>query len=109
MITVAIPGLENFAKVLQTFNAAKSELGEILSAVEVMDSATIEFGRVFNKVESPIGDNPFYLLIETAGSNEQHDYEKLNTFLELALEKQLVLNGTVVQESIKKEVIVPRI
>lgn len=58
----------------------------------------MEFVKEFNKLESPIGEYPFYLLLETSGSNEEHDLEKLNSFLEAALNKHLILNGTVAHE-----------
>lgn len=96
--------MENFDKVLNAFGKAKSELGEILSAVEVMDSATMEFAKEFNKVDSLIGDYPYYLLLETVGSNIEHDYKKLNKFFEVSLEEQIVSNGTVVEEPSKIKV-----
>jgi len=37
----------------------------------------------------------FYVLIETSGSNSNHDSEKLNKFLEYVMENNLVKNGTV--------------
>lgn len=61
--------------------------------------------KEFNKLDSPIGDYPFYLLIETAGNNEEHDFQKLNNFFEMALNKHLILNGTVVHEPSKIQVI----
>lgn len=96
--------MQSFGKVLKTFQKAKAQLGEILSAVEVLDHETIEFGREFNQVDSPIGSYPFYLLLETSGSNEEHDLAKLNAFLEEALQKHLILNGTLAQEPSKIEV-----
>lgn len=56
-------------------------------------------------LESPIGDYPFYLLIETCGSNEKHDEEKLDRFLDVALKKHLVLNGTVTSDLKKLKVV----
>nr|XP_023019728.1 D-2-hydroxyglutarate dehydrogenase, mitochondrial-like [Leptinotarsa decemlineata] len=98
---VAFFGLQNFDKVLETFTLSKHKLGEILSAVEVMDTPTMDFIKERNNQKSPIGDYPFYLMIETSGSNEQHDEEKLNMFFEETLEKELVLNGTVANETNK--------
>ncbi|KAJ8929675.1 hypothetical protein NQ314_017602 [Rhamnusium bicolor] len=74
---VAFLGLQDFDKVLRTFKEAKQELGEILSAVEVLDTPTMEFIKERNQQNSPIGEYPFYLLIETSGSNERHDAEKI--------------------------------
>ncbi|CAG9833544.1 unnamed protein product [Diabrotica balteata] len=100
---VAFLGLQNFDKVLKTFKFLKAELGEIISAVEVIDTPTMDFINEVVGQNSPIGDYPFYLLIETSGSNEQHDEEKLNNFFEAALNKALVLNGTVASEPAKIE------
>lgn len=46
----------------------------------------------------PIGLYPFYLLIETSGSNAEHDEEKLNKYLEKYLSNGIVLDGTVTNE-----------
>ncbi|KAJ8971404.1 hypothetical protein NQ317_005520 [Molorchus minor] len=98
---VAFLGAQNFRKVLKTFKLAKQDLGEILSAIEVMDSATMEFiGEKLN-INSPIGDYPFYLLLETSGSNTNHDSEKIFKFLEIALNSHFILNGTVAVEHAK--------
>lgn len=79
-------------------------MSEILSAVEVMDHATIEFVKEFNKLDSPIGHFPFYLFLETEGNNEEHDFDKLNKFFQLILNKNLIINGTVVHDPNKIEV-----
>lgn len=97
-------GLQSFEKVLQTFRNAKIKLSEILSAIEVIDWSTMEFIKEFNNLDSPIGKYPFYLLFETSGSNEEHDFEKLNNFFEEALRKGLIMDGTLVQEPSKIQV-----
>ncbi|KAJ8954510.1 hypothetical protein NQ318_000741 [Aromia moschata] len=99
--SVAFLGLQKFSKVLETFKKAKEDLGEVLSAVEVMDGTSLEFAAEKLGLQSPIGEYPFYLLIETSGSNENHDTEKLNNFLETALNRHFILNGTVATEPAK--------
>ena len=47
------------------------------------------------QLSCPLADNQFYMLIETSGSNEQHDEAKLNSFLEKMMEAGLVEDGTV--------------
>lgn len=43
---------------------------------------------------SPLeGESPFYVLIETAGSDATHDEEKLHRFLEHTMETGLVEDG----------------
>ncbi|VEN44639.1 unnamed protein product [Callosobruchus maculatus] len=39
------------------------------------------------KLKSPLEVHPFYMVIETHGSNNDHDEEKLNLFLESAMEE----------------------
>lgn len=97
-------GLQSYEKVLKTLTKARQELGEILSAVEVMDSVTIEWGKEHTKLKSPLEEYPFYLLIETSGSNEEHDALKLNSFLDTALTEHFVLNGVVTGEPSKIKV-----
>lgn len=82
---------------------AKHELGEILSAVEVMDTPTMKLVNEHLNLQSPIGEYPFYLIIEASGSNEQHDSEKMDKFLEAAVMKHFVLNGMVVSEPSKQK------
>lgn len=90
---------------MKTVKKAKQELGEILSALEVMDAATVEMVSEYTDLYSPIGEYPFYLLIETSGSDEKHDYEKMEKFVETALLQHFVLNGVVISEPSKKEVL----
>lgn len=42
--------------------------------------------------------SPFYILIETHGSNTAHDTEKLSTFLENLMEKEIIVDGSVAQD-----------
>ena len=43
----------------------------------------------------PLADNSFYMLVETSGSNSEHDEAKLTSFLENMMEAGLVEDGTV--------------
>lgn len=53
---------------------------------------------------SPISEYPFYVLIETHGSDEGHDEEKLSRFLEKQMKSGLILDGTVTGEPSKMQV-----
>lgn len=97
-------GLQDFDKVLKTFKKAQEQLGEILSAVDVMDSVTMEFIKEKNDQQSPIGNHPFHLLIETSGSNETHDSEKVNNLLDDIINSNLISNGIMASEPSKIEV-----
>ncbi|XP_069474228.1 D-2-hydroxyglutarate dehydrogenase, mitochondrial isoform X1 [Ambystoma mexicanum] len=94
-VKVAFMGCQSFACVLETFSLSKSELGEILSAFEFFDSDCMKLVQEHLQLHNPITGSPFYLLIETSGSNTAHDEEKLNHFLEKVLALRLVTDGTV--------------
>uniref|UniRef100_A0A3P8UYX7 D-2-hydroxyglutarate dehydrogenase, mitochondrial n=1 Tax=Cynoglossus semilaevis TaxID=244447 RepID=A0A3P8UYX7_CYNSE len=84
-VNVVFLGCESFQKLLQTFQLCKGMLGEILSAFEFLDSEYC----------------PFYIVIETSGSDSTHDEEKLHNFLEKAMTSSLVADGTVATEDAK--------
>jgi D-2-hydroxyglutarate dehydrogenase len=48
--------------------------------------------------KQPLEQFPFYMLLETSGSNAAHDEEKLTMFLENAMASGIVENGTVATE-----------
>ncbi|KAK3105299.1 hypothetical protein FSP39_021859 [Pinctada imbricata] len=100
-VSVAFLGCESFPNILQIFKQSKNMLGEILSAYEFIDFQSMSCAKENLNLSSPIGDFPFYVLIETSGSNGQHDEEKLNQFLEEMMSLGLVHDGTVATESIK--------
>ncbi|NWZ09069.1 D2HDH protein, partial [Agelaius phoeniceus] len=100
-VNVAFLGCQSFAKVLETFTTCRAMLGEILSAYEFMDEKCMELVETHLKLSSPVADSPFYVLIETSGSNSTHDEEKLNSFLERAMASGLVTDGTVATDEKK--------
>lgn len=75
-VNVAVFGLDSYQKCLEAFREAKKNLSEILSAFELMDGTS---QNLLNKVtdrQLPLeGKYPFYCLIETSGSNAEHDNE----------------------------------
>jgi FAD/FMN-containing dehydrogenase len=97
-VNVAFLGLQTFDDVLQTFKEAKRGLGEILSSCEMMDLLALDAATSSLKLQRPIGEFPFYMLIETSGSNGTHDEEKLTDFLERSLASGVVCDGTVASE-----------
>ncbi len=42
---------------------------------------------------------PIYLVVETSGSNAEHDYAKLEKFLEEAYKEEIIVDGTIAQDS----------
>ncbi|KAK9736743.1 FAD linked oxidase, C-terminal domain [Popillia japonica] len=98
---LAFLGLDTYENVLETFKASKGCLSEILSATEVIDRESMDVVREHLNLRSPIGEYPYYLLVETSGSRDEHDQDKLNRFVEMCLEKGFILGGTVVTEPSK--------
>ena len=99
-VNVAFFGLESFEKVQEAFKEAKGQLSEILSAFELMDSYSQDVVYQVTKNNRPLeSEHPFYCLIETSGSNSDHDNEKLEKFLEHVMDKNIVSDGVVAQDA----------
>lgn len=103
-VNVAWLGLESYEAVQKTFKLAKKDLGEILSSFECVDKASLEVVDEALKMQrldaqQPLeSEYPYQILIETSGSNGEHDSEKLNAFLEASIESELVADGTIAQD-----------
>lgn len=98
-VNVAFFGLESFEKVQRAFKEAKMQLSEILSAFELMDGRSQKMVQEVKGETSPLdGDYPFYCLIETSGSNGEHDYAKLEAFLEDVMSKEIISDGVLAQD-----------
>ncbi len=96
---VAFFGLESFDHVQRAFRAAKGQLSEILSAFELMDEGSQALVHQVTGNQRPLeAEYPFYCLVETSGSNADHDAEKLQAFLEDVMEKGVVADGTLAQD-----------
>jgi FAD/FMN-containing dehydrogenase len=97
-VNVAYFGLESFDKVQQAFRAAKSQLSEILSAFELMDGRSQGILKNAKGKKLPLqGEYPFYCLVETSGSNTEHDSEKLQGFLEHVMGEGIVEDGVLAE------------
>ena len=70
----------------------------------IWNPMSLNFIKKFYSYRSPIQKYPFYMLIETSGSNNDHDEEKLNKFLETAMSSSLVVDGFVTNEPSKMKV-----
>jgi FAD/FMN-containing dehydrogenase len=98
-VNVAYFGLPSFANVQKAFKEAKVQLGEILSAFELMDAQSQAFVHRVTGNKRPLeGEHPFYCLIETSGSNAEHDMEKLEKFLEHVMGQEIVSDGVLAQD-----------
>ena len=73
-VNVAFLGLESFEKAQRAFREAKKLLSEVLSAFELMDGRSQDLVHTVTGKKRPLGDTyPFYCLVETSGSNKEHD------------------------------------
>ncbi|CAG8602318.1 10405_t:CDS:10, partial [Racocetra persica] len=101
-VNVAVLGLKSFKNVQDAFIASKEILTEILSAFEFWDVLSLKLVKTHlaQGTNFPLGDEyPFYALIETGGSNKDHDEEKLSDFLETVMAKGIVENGVIAQDN----------
>lgn len=96
---VAFFALDSYAAVQTTFTKAKSQLGEILSAFEMMDGTSQRLVAEVTGRRRPLqGESPFYVLVETSGSNPEHDSAKLEAFLEDLMTTETVTDGVLAQD-----------
>lgn len=99
-INVALFGIESYEKAQKAFREAKLQLSEILSAFELMDGTSQRIVHQVRGGTKPLeNDYPFYCLIETSGSNSEHDYEKLEKFLEDVMSNEVIADGVVAQDA----------
>ena len=98
-VNVAYFGLSSFEKVQQAFKEAKSQLSEILSAFELMDGTSQKVVKHVTGKTLPLeSEHPFYCLIETSGSDSEHDNAKLEKFLEHVMSEGIVNDGVLAQD-----------
>ncbi|MCJ1329577.1 hypothetical protein MMC10_006257 [Thelotrema lepadinum] len=98
-VNVAFFGVSSYEKLQQAYREAKGQLSEILSAFELMDENSQKLVRTITGKKSPLdGTYPFYCLIETSGSNAEHDNAKLEAFLEHVMGEGIVEDGVLAQD-----------
>ncbi|PWN49071.1 hypothetical protein IE53DRAFT_388724 [Violaceomyces palustris] len=100
-MNVAVFALETYEDVQKVFTQVKTHCGEILSAFEFFDQES--FDVVQKHATAHVRDpfearHPFYVLIETSGSNKDHDDEKLQVLLEDLMESGLISDGVLAQD-----------
>ncbi|XP_078429790.1 FAD-linked oxidases family protein isoform X2 [Wolffia australiana] len=94
-------GCRDYLSCQKLLMEGRKALGEIISAFEFMDCASMEM--VLNHLEgvrNPFSSSmyDFYVLIETTGSDESSDKLKLETFLGKSMEKGLIDDGVIAQD-----------
>ncbi|KIJ53409.1 hypothetical protein M422DRAFT_222738 [Sphaerobolus stellatus SS14] len=100
---VAVLALDSYDSVQKAFVKTRQHLGEILSAFEFFDQAghKIQQSHAMSprKTLETGEDAPFFVIIETTGSNKDHDDEKLTGLLEDLLESETILDGVLSQDA----------
>ena len=66
-VNVALLAADSYDGVLEIFAAAKRDLGEILSAVELIDADSMTVNKNNMDLDNPLSEQPFYVLLETHG------------------------------------------
>ncbi|KAL0088604.1 hypothetical protein F4703DRAFT_1941787 [Phycomyces blakesleeanus] len=98
-VNVALLGLNSFEDVQKAFTHSRKELSEILSAFEFWDINALEMFKKHAVTKAAMeNEYPFYVLVETSGSNKDHDDEKLNNYLEKMMENEVAQDGVVAQD-----------
>ncbi|KAI9486136.1 MAG: hypothetical protein EXX96DRAFT_31813 [Benjaminiella poitrasii] len=101
-VNVAMVALDSFEAVQKAFVMAKEDLSEILSAFEFWDydSVGVVKSQMMQDTNFPIeGKHAFYVLLETQGSKQEHDQEKLDGYLARLLETKVAHDGVVAQDA----------
>ena len=94
--------VRSFEDVLKINEMARTDLNEILSAIEFLDDVAIEQPIKYLKhsnVKYPLRDrSPFYVLIETQGSHFDHDRQKMDVFIEKLMDCDLITDGCIAED-----------
>mmetsp|Transcript_13227 Transcript_13227/g.26868 ORF Transcript_13227/g.26868 Transcript_13227/m.26868 type:complete len:492 (-) Transcript_13227:1587-3062(-) len=105
-VNATLAACSSFAQVCNLLVRAKSDLGEILSAFEFFDGEAMELALThLHGARDPMPDSraKFYVLIETSGSNQEHDMAKLEDFLSRGFEDGAIEDGVLAQDQSQAE------
>ncbi|KAK7832015.1 d-2-hydroxyglutarate dehydrogenase [Quercus suber] len=100
-VNLAFLACKDYSSCQKLLFEAKRRLGEILSAFEFLDNESLNLA--LNHLEGvrnplPPAMHNFYVLIETTGSDESYDKEKLEAFLLRSMEGGLISDGVIAQD-----------
>lgn len=97
---VACLGCESYEKVLQVLSLAKKELGEVISAFEFLDKPIYDLilKNVTSTRDLLSTHHSFYVIVETSGTNSEHDLEKFESFLEKVTLTGMAQDGILAQD-----------
>ncbi|KAA1110809.1 hypothetical protein PGT21_032175 [Puccinia graminis f. sp. tritici] len=101
-VNVALIPVRDYATIQKIFVLARQKLGEILSAFEFFDLNCFDLVLKHTQQKSPFtsseDQHQFYVLIETSGSNKQHDDAKLEHLIETLMESEMISDGILSQD-----------
>ncbi|KAI8332370.1 hypothetical protein BC941DRAFT_436462 [Chlamydoabsidia padenii] len=104
-INVAMIALESFDQVQQAYDSARLDLSEILSAFEFWDHDSVKLVQktmLPNQtypLESHLKPTFYYALLETQGSRQDHDMQKLEAYLENNISSGVIQDGVLAQNT----------
>ncbi|GJJ14681.1 hypothetical protein Clacol_008947 [Clathrus columnatus] len=100
---VAVFSLDSYDAIQRAFIKTRQHVGEILSAFEFFDQAGHRIQQVHSRNPKKIfdagRDAAFFVLVETTGSNKDHDDQKLAALLEVLIESEIVTDGVLAQDT----------
>ncbi|GAB5371095.1 hypothetical protein AAMO2058_001550200 [Amorphochlora amoebiformis] len=99
VVNVVMLAVKSFQDVLEILGAAREQLVDILSAVEFLDLVSMKMSLSYLDVVYPLqkANSPFYVLLETSGSNSNHDNEKILEFITYLHQSQLITEGVMAE------------
>ncbi|KAL8047351.1 hypothetical protein ABFX02_08G235300 [Erythranthe guttata] len=100
-VNLAFLACEDYVSCQKLLSEAKRKLGEILSAFEFLDVSAMDLVlKHLDGIRDPLPSSKhnFYIVIETTGSMESHDKEKLEAFLLSSMESGLLTDGVIAQD-----------
>ncbi|KAJ2517247.1 D-lactate ferricytochrome c oxidoreductase [Coemansia sp. RSA 1939] len=98
-VNVAVLGASSYKAVQRAFAFARQRCGEVLSAYEFWDASCMRTVLAHQSLRNPLeSEYPFYVLIETNGSNKDHDDEKLAQLLEELIDNGVVEDGALAMD-----------
>jgi D-2-hydroxyglutarate dehydrogenase len=100
-VNVALLACADFAAVTRLLALAKAQLGEVLSAVELMDTASVQLtvqrcAQLRLPLVPPQG-TAFMVLVESSGVCAEHDSAKMTALLEAAFDQGIAHDGVIAQ------------
>jgi len=102
---VALLACANYASVINVLKNVQEDLGASLCGFEVMWSDFIKnVVKPVGRLSAPIAtEHPFYVIVESMGTQVDADDQAFESCLENLLERQLVVDGTVAKSGSERD------